>query len=199
MNNIYLIGAGGHQKVVVDTILNSGLELQIAGLFDDVYHDTSINYLGKINKVSEYKNVNFALCIGSNRVRYNCYNYITDCIIPVLRHKLSYVSDSVMIGDGSVVFAGGCIQPDSKIGIGCIINTNASVDHDCNLGDFVHIAPGSALCGGVTVGNRSLIGAGSVVLPGITIGSDCIVGAGTTVVEDLPSGSKVIGSKFQFI
>lgn len=199
MNDIYLIGGGGHQKVVVDTILNSALELQITGFFDDVPRDSSIDYIGNIDKVTEYSNVNFALCIGDNQIRYNCYKSIIGCTLPVIKHNLSYISDSVTVGDGSVIFAGGCIQPDSTLGVGCIVNTNANLDHDCNIGDFVHIAPGSTLCGGVTVGSRSLIGAGSVILPGITIGSDCIIGAGTTVVEDLAPGAKLVGCKGRFI
>lgn len=45
-------------------------------------------------------------------------------------HPRAYVHNSVRIGQGTVVFAGACIQPDTVIGGHVIVNTGATVDHD---------------------------------------------------------------------
>ena len=97
------------------------------------------------------------------------------------------------IGEGTVVFAGAIVQPDTVVGRHAILNTACSVDHDCTLGDFTHIAPGSRLAGNVKVGSGSLIGLGAVIVPGRAIGSWAIVGAGSVVVHDVPDRTVVRG------
>ena len=73
--------------------------------------------------------------------------------------------------------AGTVINPGTKVGKGCIINTGATVDHDNEIGDFAHVSVGSHLAGTVRVGERSWVGAGAVVSNNITICADCVIGS----------------------
>jgi sugar O-acyltransferase (sialic acid O-acetyltransferase NeuD family) len=108
-------------------------------------------------------------------------------------HPRAYVAPEVVVGKGTVVFAGAVVQPDATIGRHAILNTSCSVDHDSTVGDFAHIAPGSRLAGGVAIGTGSLIGLGAILLPGRAVGAWATVAAGAVVVRDVPDRTVVAG------
>ena len=91
------------------------------------------------------------------------------------------------------IMAGAVINPGTKIGKGCIINTCASVDHDCDIGDYVHVAVGSHVCGTVSVGNQTWIGAGATVINNIYICPECMIGAGAVVIKNIIQNGTYIG------
>ena len=91
------------------------------------------------------------------------------------------------------MFAQAVVQPGSRLGEGCIVNTAATVDHDCTLGAFVHISPGAHLAGGTQVGEDSWIGIGACTRQQVRIGSGVTVGAGAAVVGDVADGLTVAG------
>ena len=89
--------------------------------------------------------------------------------------------------------AGAVVNPYTKIGQGCIINTCASVDHDCRIGDYVHVSVGSHLAGTVFIGNGTWIGAGAIVSNNVSICENCMVGAGAVVLKDITEPDTYIG------
>ena len=90
--------------------------------------------------------------------------------------------------------AGTVINPETKVGEGCIINPCSSIDHDCKIGDFVHVAVGAHVCGTVKIGKHTWIDAGSAVSNNLNICEDVMVGAGAVVVKDIPGRCTVVGS-----
>ena len=56
-----------------------------------------------------------------------------------------------------------------------------------------HVAPGAVLSGGVHVGVRAHVGAGATVIQGVHIGYDSVVGAGAVVLSDVPESCTVVG------
>ena len=86
-----------------------------------------------------------------------------------------------------------CINPNTKIGKHCIINTGAIVEHDNIIDDYVHISPNATLCGTVKVGEYTHIGAGSVIKNSITITNNCIIGAGGVVVNNIEESGTYVG------
>ena len=206
MKNIYIIGAGGHAKVVADIILkhieNLKEEIRIAGFLDDGYSFEEnreifgIKIIGKIDYVLELSqdiNNYFVIAIGSNLIRekitlkYNL-NYYTAI------HPDSIIGNNVDIGIGSVVMAGTIINSYSKIGKHCIINSGAIIEHDNVIEDFVHIAPKSAIAGGVKIGKGSWIGIGSSIIQNIEIGAEAFIGAGSVVVKNIGTKVKAYGN-----
>lgn len=188
---LYLLGAGGHAKVVLSTALASGLTVD--GLFDDDPRKQGakifgIRVKGTITDAAREGPARGIVAIGDNRTRRDLaqrfqeqgWEWLT------LVHPQAYVHPSVHLGPGTVVFAGAVIQPDTRIGAHAIINTGATVDHDCSVGDFAHIAPGAHLAGDAVVEEGALVGIGAVVLPKVRIGAWTVVGAGAVVTEDLP-------------
>ena len=205
-NPLFVIGAGGHAKVVIATAQSMGVtsmdgdfvplwpEIRVCDDNAATHGRQLLSLTVESASASVLSNplVSAVLAIGNNAGR-ALLAEAARCRFATLVHRHALLHSSVRIGVGSVVFAGAIIQPDTVIGALAIINTGASVDHDCILGDAVHIAPGARLAGGVTVGSRSFIGIGAVVAPGITIGEDVIIGAGAAVVRDIPSGTTAVG------
>lgn len=189
---MYLYGAGGHAKVILDILEAQGVEAE--GIIDD-------------NKVGEYMGTrilhgwvrNYSpviISIGSNDARKKIAEQLSreGAIFGTAVHPSAIVSPKAAIGEGSVIMQGSIIQSCAHIGRHCIINTGASVDHECQIGDYAHISPHATLCGNVSVGEGTWIGAGSVIIPGIKIGKWSIVGAGSVVCRDIPDGVVAYGS-----
>jgi sugar O-acyltransferase (sialic acid O-acetyltransferase NeuD family) len=196
-DEVVIIGAGGHAKVVISTLIESGLK--VFGLLDDDKNKwgskvLDIPIIGPLELVKTNNFKKAVIGIGDNFLRkklVECFK--NDCEWITVIHPHSYVHPSVKIGEGTVIFAGTIIQPDAEIGKHVIINTGATVDHDCKIGDYVHLAPGVHLAGNITIDEGTFIGIGSSVIPGRSIGKWSVVGAGGVVINDIPPSSKVAG------
>ena len=103
------------------------------------------------------------------------------------------MSDSVKIGEGSIICAGSALTTDIEAGAHNIINLNCTIGHDVVLEDFVTLYPGVNVSGKVRIGAVSEIGTGSCIIQGITLGAGTITGAGTTVVRNLPGNCTAVG------
>jgi len=194
--DIYVVGAGGHSKVVVSTLLAAGYALK--GLMDDDPGKRGTKVLGfpvlgPIAEIERLASPRVVIAIGDNSARKVIAERLRGVDWLTVVHPQAYVHASVRIGAGTVIFAGVIVQPDATVGSHCIINTSASVDHDCVLGDFTHIAPGTRLGGGVTLGEGVFLGIGSAVLPSTRVGDWAVVGGGGVVTNDLESGVVAVG------
>lgn len=192
---LVVVGAGGHAKVVIATARAAGYrELHL------VDHQSSrwgeqvlgLSVAGGVDEILADESMLAILAIGDNTVRMRLAT--SRCQFATLVHPSAVVDGSVLLGSGSVVFAGAVIQPDSRLGPHAIVNTSASIDHDCAIGTAVHIAPGVRLAGNVTVGDGAFVGVGVAVIPNVTIGQMATVGAGATVIRDVPAGATVVGT-----
>jgi sugar O-acyltransferase (sialic acid O-acetyltransferase NeuD family) len=204
---LFLFGASGHAKVVIDIIERQGL-YDIAFLADDNLALKGKEFFGypiiggKDDLLASNGEVRMGIvAIGSNRARRVVARWLTDHGFKLIHavHPSVQLGRGVQIGAGTVVMAGAVINSDSRIGDNVIVNSRASIDHDCIIGDGVHIAPGSILCGTVSVGEGTFVCAGATVIPNLTIGRNVIIGAGATVICDVPDGVTVVGSPAKII
>jgi sugar O-acyltransferase (sialic acid O-acetyltransferase NeuD family) len=200
METVWVIGGGGHAKVVIATLLAAG-DFAIAGVLDDdprrqgdrvlgfgIIGDTSLGSLARLGVERA------VIAIGANRPRAAVAERSAGRIAwATAVHPRAYVAPGVSLGEGTVVFAGAIVQPDVVVGRHAILNTGCSVDHDSHVGDFAHIAPGARLAGSVRVGTGTLVGLGAVLLPGRSVGAWATVGAGSVVTSDVPDGAVVMG------
>lgn len=198
--SIFVFGASGHAKVVIDIIEKQGL-YDIAFLADDnplLKHVEVYGYhvIGDKHELLGETVRKGVVAIGSNSVRRNVAAWLVDngCELVSAVHPSAQLARGVTIGEGTVVMAGVCINSDTVIGRNVIVNTRASIDHDCTIDDSVHIAPGSVLCGSVTVGEGSFVCAGATVIPNLCIGRNVTIGAGATVIRDVSDDLTVVGS-----
>ncbi len=191
---MYLYGASGHCKVIIDSIQSSSSK-KIEGVFDD-----NIN-LKEILNIPIFKYENFDkqlikelfISVGNNSIRKLIAESIKATYGTVI-HPNAYVSKYAFVDKGSAVMANAVINASAKIGKHCIINSGAIVEHDCELEDYVHISPNASLAGNVKIGEGSHIGIGAQVIQGITIGKWVTIGAGTVVIRDVPDNSLFVGN-----
>jgi sugar O-acyltransferase (sialic acid O-acetyltransferase NeuD family) len=188
---IYLIGAGGHARVIADTLLDSGRPP--AAFLDDAPKHNRIFDIPVIQGLEVPEpTASVIIAVGDNSVRASLAARYSSFAIAI--HPSAQVSRHAEIGPGTVIMAGAVINAGARVGAHCIINTRASVDHDCLIDDFAHVAPGATLGGNVQVGTASMIGLGANVIHGLVVGAHTVIGAGSTVVCDIPDNVVALGS-----
>ena len=193
--SVWVIGAGGHAKVVIATLQAAGET--VAGVLDDdaARHGTvvlGVPVVGPVARAAQGEH-EAIVAVGDNRTRQRIVRSLPGVTWATAVHPSAVVHPSVQIGTGSVVFAGAVIQPDTHIGNHTILNTGATVDHDGVIDDYVHLAPGTHLAGNVRLGEGVFFGIGAVAVPGVTVGAWTTVGAGATVIADLPAHVTAVG------
>lgn len=195
---LYLFGASGHAKVIVDILLSSDKIIQ--AIYDDnpkVEEILGIPVLKTSDAFIE-QSKQCIISIGRNKTRAILSEKLNANYITAI-HPSSVVSSYSEIREGTVVMAKASVNPGVKIGKHCIINTGAIVEHDCIIEDFVHISPNVALAGNVEVGKGTHIGIGACVIQGIKIGKWCTIGAGAVIIGDVPDGATVVGNPGRII
>ena len=194
---VFVLGAGGHAKVVISMLRASGME--VAGLYDDdpAKQDAAcaaVPVIGLISSLTSAMSSECVLAIGDNATRQKLARRMSWVHWLTVVHPKAYVHDSVRLGPGTVIMAGAVVQPDAQIGAHCIINTGATVDHGCVIGDFCHVAPGCNLGGAVTLAEGVLLGIGSVAIQSVSVGAWTAVGVGAAIVSDLPARVLAVGA-----
>jgi sugar O-acyltransferase (sialic acid O-acetyltransferase NeuD family) len=195
VEEIILIGFGGHAKSVADCIERQGF-YQIIGYTDMEQCSSKYEYLGTDDVLPDYydRGVRSAVIgvgyLGKGEVRQKKYNELKNIgfSLPIICDPSAVVSEDAEIGEGTFIGKGAIINANADIGKMCIINTGAIVEHDCVVNDFSHIAVGAVLCGGVKVEQSAFIGANATVIQGITIPSHSIIGAGMTIRKRFDNG-----------
>jgi len=199
--SVFVFGASGHAKVVIDAIERAGLA-RVAFVCDDAKEKNGTRLLGypvggREELLARRGETSAGVVgIGDNTVRERIARWLTEngCSLVRVVHPSASIGRDVVIGDGTMVMAGCVVNTGTRLGRNVIVNTGATVDHDCEVGDGVHIGPGSHVCGHVMVGARTLLGAGTTVIPTVRIGSGALVGAGSTVLDDIPDGARAGGT-----
>lgn len=191
---MYLYGASGHAKVIMEILKANGVEIE--GLVDD--NPDIIELLGYPVYHQRTDLSPMIVSIGNNAIRKHIVEKLPVEYGQAI-HPTAIVSHTAIIGEGTVVMQGAIVQACTRIGKHCIINTGASVDHECIVEDFVHISPHATLCGNVHVGEGSWVAAGTVVLPGVKIGKWSVIGAGSVVSKDIPDGVLAVGNRCKVI
>ena len=195
MDEIILVGAGGHARSCIDVIELSG-QYKIAGLVEKDNKDGQGNLgypiLGSDNDLRALrKKYNHALVtvgqIKSPETRIILFQRLQelDYQFPVIVSPRAYVSKNAQISKGTIVLHDAMVNANAKVGKNCIINNKALIEHDALIGDHCHIATGAIVNGKVAVGNESFIGSGAVTKQSISIGNNCVIGAGVVVKIDL--------------
>ena len=194
MNKLIIVGAGGHGKVIADIALKNGYA-NICFVDDNAIGEVlGFPIIGKISDLSKLSDssTDFVIAIGNNKVRQAIaetydVNWIT------LVHPSAHIAIDVTIDKGTAVMAGAIVNPSTKIGKHCIINTGAIVEHDNVIEDYVHVSPNVALGGTVRIGSLTHVGIGATVKNAITICPDCVIGAGAVVVKNIEKRGTYVG------
>ena len=203
MDEILVIGASGHAKVIIEAI-EYHKKYKIYGIIDSFKQkgDSVLGYkiIGTEHCIPDLVKKGITkgiVAIGDNWTRYQMHQKIKK-LAPLFEfitvvHYSAIISPSVKIGKGTAILTNVKVNTDSKIGDGCILNTNASFGHDSVLSDFSSIAPGVTVAGNVSIDFCTAISLGANIIQGISIGKHSIVGAGSLVLTDVADFKKVFG------
>lgn len=198
---LVILGAGGHAKVMIETLREARPDLSLVGCLASAATPGGVvgaPILGDdaLIDVLRAQGVDHAVvALGDNQLRARLGARLTAAgyVLPPVVSPGARVSPSARVGAGAAIFAGAIVQAEADIAALAIVNTSASIDHEAQVGEAAHIAPGAVLTGAVRIGARALIGAGAVVTPNVEIGADAVVGAGACVVRDVPAETRVAG------
>ena len=195
---VYIIGAGGQGKVVLD-IINKSEQYHAAAFLDDdqSVHKKKINGLKVlgVSKMALADNKAVIIAVGNNKIRGKIFDLMISNGLEIINavHSDAVINSFVSLGRGIVIAAGAVINSNAFIDDNVIINTGVTVDHDCIIEKHVHLSPGVNLGGNVKVQQGAHIGISATVLPGINIGQNSVVGAGAVVTKDVPANVTVLG------
>jgi len=187
MNDLLIIGAGGHGRVVAEAAEQCEEWDAIAFLDDrsDVNEVLGHRIIGMMDEYEKFlgKYKHATACIGDNEKRLELIQKLLKVgyKVPVIIHPKAAVSKYCEIGEGSVILAGAVINTGAKIGRGCIINIGSCVDHDCIISDGVHICSGAVARSACRIGGLSYIGARALVKPGVILQEKFILSDGTVI------------------
>ena len=200
---IFVFGASGHARVVIDVLEKQG-RFTVSCIFDDDKQFKGKRFCNYpviggrqellLNKSTPTMGI---VAIGCNKIRCAISQWLVEHGYELISavHPSAQIGRDVEIGSGSVIMANAAVNSSTTIGRYVIINTGATVDHDCVIGEGGHIAPGSVICGTVAIGEESFLGAGSVVINNTVVGKKVMIGAGTTIYRDIPDKSKIVGTR----
>ncbi|PHR53353.1 MAG: N-acetylneuraminate synthase [Arcobacter sp.] len=197
MNNIAIIGAGGHTRSSLP-LLKSNVTNTNFKIYDESYQNNNeiileVCLYGKIEDVPLDNPV--FLSIGDNLQREILFKRFRQQLIEKnMFHKHSLIENSVEFGVCNQVYANVFINSSVVIEDNNIINTAVVIEHEVKIGSHNHISIGSVLCGRVVIGNRCFIGASSTIIDKVEICDNVTIGAGSVVLKNITEAGTYVGS-----
>ena len=209
MNDIILIGGGGHCISVIDTIEATG-EYRIVGIIDKpekvgsltsgyevIGTDSDLRYLHKTVKLAFITLGSVGCSKHRKRLFEECKRYGFD--LPVIIDPTSIRTRRLEVGEGSYIGKGAIINREANIGRNAILNTGCIIEHNCQVGNHSHIAPGVKIGGNVIIGNSSHIGIGTTIIQNTRVGNRTRIGEASNVLKDVPANTKDFGNPCRVI
>ena len=104
----------------------------------------------------------------------------------ILIHPSVRFSNTVSIGEGSIICAGSILTADISLGKHNILNLNVTVGHECEFADYVTIAPMVAVSGNVKLQYLVEVGTGAVIRQGLELAEGSMLGMGGILTKNIP-------------
>ncbi len=172
MEQILLVGGGGHCKSVIDVIEQEG-KYEIAGIVDkkELIGKKVLGYsiIGcDDDLVVLFEKYRYAIVtvgqIQSNTIRVKLFNNLKKIgyKLPFIISPLAYVSSYANIEEGSIVMHHVLVNANAKIGYNCIINTKALIEHDVIIESHCHISTAAIINGGTKIKEGTFFGSNAV-------------------------------------
>lgn len=191
MEEIILIGGGGHCRSVIDVIEQEG-RFKIDGIIDkpELLGNRSLNYeiigndddLKKLVKQYKYALITVGQIMSADlRVKLFTLAKEAGFIFPTVISPRAYVSKYATIDEGTVVMHDALINAAATVGKNCIINSKAIIEHDVTVYDNCHISTGAIINGAAQIGQGSFVGSSATTKEAIFIKENSFIKAGSIV------------------
>jgi sugar O-acyltransferase (sialic acid O-acetyltransferase NeuD family) len=202
MDDIILIGGGGHCKSCIEIIESTG-DFNIKGILDieENVGKTVCGYpiINTDDAIEEYQSDHkFLITVGhinSAKIRKTIYNKVKSVNgkLATIISPRAYLSKRSKIGEGTIIMNDVIINAHCKIGVNNIINNKALLEHDVEIADHNHISTNATINGTVLIGCNNMIGSSSTLINNISIANNIIIGAGATVVNNISKEGSYVG------
>lgn len=203
MNKLYIIGAGGFGREVLQWIKDINKVNQtweIAGFLDDdadALNGIPCDYqvVGRISDWEPKADEEFVLCIASPKTKQMIAETFKakGAKFPVILHPTAVRTDFTEYGEGTILWPNAKISVNSKCGKFCTI-LSTDVGHDNVIGDYCFVAANTTMLRNIKVGDRVFIASNAVIANDVTIGDDAYIGTGSIVMKDVPAGCKTFAN-----
>ena len=192
MKDLIIIGGGGFAKEVI--WLANDCNRKVKGVLDDSLqtHNTQVQgatVLGDVSSWINYKDCEFIIAIGSPRTRQKVLEKMLTFGEPdfaTLIHPSVRLSNTVSIGEGSIICAGSILTADIVLGKHNILNLNVTVGHECEFANYITIAPMVAVSGNVKLHHLVEVGTGAVIRQGLELAEGSMLGMGGILTKNIP-------------
>lgn len=157
MNNIILIGGGGHCISCID-VIEAENKYKIVGILDSKekvgQKVSGYKIIGSDEMISELlSQTNYFLITIGQMTPYSkrdgIFSYLKEigAKIATVVSPLAYVSHNAKIGVGTIVMHGAIINAGVSVGDNCIINSMALIEHEAFVENNCHISTGVVING----------------------------------------------------
>ena len=146
MRDLYIIGAGGCGREVLQWIKDSGTEYNIIGFLDDNLEALDGFQCSHkiISKISEYipkeKITTSFMAKGAQFIN--------------IIHPTAVIAETSEIGIGVVVYPYCVISDNTEIGNFVTLNLYNSIGHDAKIGDYTTVSAHCDITGAVKIGKK---------------------------------------------
>jgi len=208
MKDIYIIGAGGHGREIVDTIqaINADSSVyRIAGFIDDdeSKHGKYINeieILGGTDFLLEMSkstsDIGAIIAVAGPQSKEKIARKLEGSVNwENIIHPTALISPNTQIGKGNNIQALSIINANARIMDHCLINACTDIGHETVIENYVSIMKKCDITGNCHLHERVFVASSVCIVPGCRIAIDVTLGAGSVVTKSVETpGITAIGN-----
>lgn len=202
MKDIVIIGAGGFAKEVawlIEDLNTNKQEWNLLGFIDDNVdlQGKEINGYKVIGNIESFQKMSSEIysivAVGNGEIRRKIVEKLKNKKFVTLIHPDVKISKFSEIGEGSIIFSGGIVSVNTKIGKHCIMNFNTIVGHDCMINDYVTMLTDVKISGNIKIESNVTVGTGASLIQNIKIGENSVIGMGSAVLQNVKANCTALG------
>lgn len=168
IKSLFIVGAGGHAKVVAELVQEMP-DFRLSGFYDDAVTIGTelfpgLPVLGKTSDIPKTFDDFFVVAIGNNVIRQQWFETLRmRGKAASLVHPKAIVSCGAIIGEGSVVLPGAVISFGAHIGCNSIIGSLCHIDHETFIGDHVYLRASTIIGSNSRIGDQFSSNLGQII------------------------------------
>lgn len=200
--NLYIYGSGRNGcelSDVAESINRNSSRWESIKFVDDIREEREW-YQREVVKFDEMladpRDFEAVISLGEPVHRETLYNKLkaNNVALATLIHPTAEVSQSAIIGEGTIVSTRSFISSNTVIAKNVMVEVNTIIGHDIKIEDNSVISSCSVIGGGTHIGKNSFIGMSCSIKEDIEIGDYCIVGMGSCVFKDIDDNLVAMGN-----
>ena len=203
--NIAIYGSGGAGKEVYDLLQETPEDR--AKWEEIVFIDDTVpsgEYWGcrrftfnDFQKEFIPEQIRIVIAVGEPKARQDLYERVKSAgysLTPPMLHRLAFVSDSAVLGEGVVLQDGVRVSAETEMGANTFVNHRTMIGHNCKIGENCQISANVMIAGSVTIGDTVFAGVSCCIRDHTTVGEHSILSMGSVILKDVRPWKIVLGN-----